>query len=307
MPTEMIDGFPITEKIDGWIFLKVDSERLTEFIAYCQTHDDYGLAISRVHGYQLDNLDFLAQCSRVKAIYVQDAIPDISGLYHLKRLQWLLLSEPMQSINLSRFPHLEVFRGDWSPRLQWEECQSLRKLAIWKYKPKSRDLVPLSSLVNLEELEITQSPLKSLTGIENLFKLQRLELSYLSKLEDVSPLQNKSAMETLRFDHCKNIPSFETIATLNRLKTLGIDGCGKIASLQFVKALTKLEFLSFVDTEVLDGDLSPCLQLHSLKHLGFFNKRNYSYSYEDCKALLEGRHQVSSLVPSYSPSSCHLN
>ena len=42
--------------------------------------------------------------------------------------------------------------------------------------------------------------------------------------------------------------------------------------------MPKLEFFSFVDTDVVDGDLTPCMRLD---YAGTMNKRHYNIKAED--------------------------
>ena len=58
--------------------------------------------------------------------------------------------------------------------------------------------------------------------------------------------------------------------------------CADIPSLAFIGKLQKLEFLSFVGTKILDGDLSFC---ERLEYTGFDNKKNYSHTMDEMKLI----------------------
>ena len=45
----------------------------------------------------------------------------------------------------------------------------------------------------------------------------------------------------------------------------------------------------FVDTNILDGDLTPIIDHPSLKSVGFFNKRHYNNTTETINAILESK------------------
>ena len=150
MATKIVDGFQIFDSM-GIRSLRVESSRLGDYIAYSKLHKDHGLTFGRTFGYSLDDLDFLAECPHVKAIHVQDPIPDHTGLYHLKDLKLLITEEPRQQLDFSCFPKLEIYRGTWSPKfINLSGCRKLKHLALWSFKPKSRDLSPIDELINLE-------------------------------------------------------------------------------------------------------------------------------------------------------------
>ena len=48
----------------------------------------------------------------------------------------------------------------------------------------------------------------------------------------------------------------------------------------------KLQEISFVEINVEDGDLSPCL---GLDYVGFFNKRHYSHTVAEVDAIIAER------------------
>jgi protein phosphatase 1 regulatory subunit 7 len=59
---------------------------------------------------------------------------------------------------------------------------------------------------------------------------------------------------------------------------LAFNKCGEIPSLSFLDDLPALESFSFVDTNIADGSLAPCLRL---RFAGFLDKRHYSHRRSD--------------------------
>ncbi|MDE7303291.1 MAG: hypothetical protein K2N60_08260, partial [Oscillospiraceae bacterium] len=60
-----------------------------------------------------------------------------------------------------------------------------------------------------------------------------------------------------------------------------------IDSLDFILDMPKLREISFVNSNIIDGDMTPLLK-HSpkLEFVGFNNKRHYSHLWEDvCRQL----------------------
>jgi hypothetical protein len=51
-----------------------------------------------------------------------------------------------------------------------------------------------------------------------------------------------------------------------------------LESLRFLKKFPNLIDFRFVNTNVLDGDLTPLIEHPTIRSVGFLNKRHYNYS-----------------------------
>ena len=144
----------------------------------------------------------------------------------------------------------------------------------------------MPELHNLEDLSIIQSPIKTIEGIHRFPSLKQLELAYLPKLETLSAIAElkNSLLELLECDHCKKVGDYEVIQYLKNLKILRFNDCGEIPTISFINDMPLLEKLSFVKTNILDGNLHPCLKL---KYAGFFAKRHYSHTPEQIEAAIK--------------------
>lgn len=284
----MTHKLQITENIDGWFFLRVESKRLDDYIELFNSSDTnvIGIAISSFYGFKETTLKFVKQLKKLKALYIQDPIADISDIYELSNLEWLLLPEKKMHINFEFWPNLKTLRAFWSGHFtNLNSSNNLKLLSLSKYKSES--LVKLGLPQNLEKLDLVSSSIASLDGIQAVKSLEELELSYMRNLNDISlVLHHKKSLKKLSFDHCKNILEFNYIEKLKSLKKLSIDDCGEIKSINFISKLLNLEFLSIVNTNILDGDMSHCLNLKKLRHVGFFDKRHYSHKSSELKSIL---------------------
>jgi hypothetical protein len=111
------------------------------------------------------------------------------------------------------------------------------------------DVQFLAGFATLETLTVWQcSKLTRLDGIERLTRLTILSLNDLGAIESLAPL---SALTELR--------------TLNL--TGGVWTTQGLPSLAPLRALAKLERLNLMSAKVLEGDLSPLLDLPRLSHL----------------------------------------
>lgn len=269
----------------------IESDRIDECIEYARASGVSRLAIAYYTGYRNNELKFLERCDFASELSIQDGDKyDIEGISSLKdRLERLWLSGSAQPLDLTRFPKLREYRGDWHPKLRiTEECVSLRSLALWKFKPRSRDLSEqLPSLPQLESLELIQSPLLNLRGVGRFPNLKKLEAAYLTKLESIEGIEELSAapLEWFTCEKCKKIRDHERAAAVAALRVLRFIYCGVIQSLCFLKELPNLEDFRFGGTDVTDGDMSPLLRL---KSVWFTRKKHFSHTPAQIDAALSG-------------------
>ncbi|MEM5017879.1 leucine-rich repeat domain-containing protein [Metabacillus indicus] len=236
--------------------------------------------------YKGEDLDFLKECPTVEDIRVDSIfLKDISGLYYLKNLKSLALGESTtvdgkNEIDLTPFTNLRILDLTWTKKIRGiSSLENLIELCLHKYSPSSRNLDELVNLKNLIVLQIRTSKVQSLQGIEKLQELQELELSYLRTLEMIKHLAPlDSSLKRLEIVHCKKVKDYEELNRLHSLEWLMLDNCGELESLEFVKRLPELKHFVFPATNVLDGNISPCLHIN---YCYFDSKKHYSHKWKD--------------------------
>jgi hypothetical protein len=178
---------------------------------------------------------------------------------------------------LANFPLLRELRVQWWPGLQFGgTLASLQVLSLSHYNPPSGDLTALPEIPQLEDFDLVQSRKLVLSGIGRFSRIKRFTVSYLTGLKDISPLSvfENGVMEWLEFQDCQKIANHDAVKVIRSLKRLAFNRCGEIPSLGFLNELTALESFSFVGTNIVDGDLTPCFRL---RFAGFLDKRHYSH------------------------------
>jgi hypothetical protein len=201
---------------------------------------------------------------------------DYTILDNFKNLKYISLCDNKKDfIDLSNFTQLETLICNITNKLTGlEKCDKLRTLFLNSYKPKSKDLSLLPSLISLKQLGIFQSNLVSLNGIEHFENLNKLQLYGLSKLEKIEALKILSDNLTeIEIEKCKNIVDYESIGELINLQKIRITESGVINSLSFISSLSNLNFISFWGTNIIDGNLAYCDRIN---YVGFDNKRHYN-------------------------------
>ena len=250
-----------------------------------------GPSIAKISGYRLPDVEFLREHGYVKVLLINDAdginLAAIASLSGLKRLS---ISENNTPITLGSFPQLEEFSCEWHKAINLMEApQSVCRLSLRKYQPPKKNLSQLPGLTGLDALALTQGNLTSLEGLCKFPSLTSLDMAYMRSLSDIGALSEcGSRLEALLLMNCPRI-EYDLLSTLTSLKKLHIHSCAPLASVQFLKYLDQLEEFRFVDTDVLDGDLTPLLQLDRLKAVGFIDKRHFSHKYVEIEAILKSR------------------
>jgi len=242
-----------------------------------------GIGVNPRLGFSETNIDFLDHYPEVSYVVLADADSlDVGALRSLRILRFLQLSGFTRDIDLTPFSSLNHLRVEWTSRMKLPAGDSLEHLYLSRFRPRSEGLIGLPSLPNLRELEINLSPLKSLAGLERYPKLRGLQLSYLRRLKrigSVNPLPSLLQLDCLA---CKNVEDLEQLS-VSTLKTLRLNDCGRLRSIAFLSNLPNLQEFRFMNTSVIDGDMTPCLRLRSV---AFSNKRNFSHRCHAIKAAI---------------------
>jgi hypothetical protein len=263
----------------------IESDRIEACMEYAQKKRLTGIAISPLGGFRLPDLSFLKNFPNIEKLTIlHSEMIDISSISTLKQLRYLQIEgKSKQPINLKDFPLLQELSVQWWPKLYFGDLlPSLHTLRLRQYASRTSDLTGLPELPELEDLELVQSSKLTLSGIDRFPRLKRLSVAYFPQLMKLAPLTTfrDGDLEILEFAHCKKLTDHDQVRAIRSLKRLAFNSCGEIPSLRFLNDLPLLESFSFVDTNIADGDLTPCLRL---KFVGFSDKRHYSHRNADIK------------------------
>lgn len=215
---------------------------------------------------------------------------DLEPLYSLQRLETLTVSSGEPVLNLRRFKSLRGLHCEWkSVKDTIQYCRRLTSLSILDYRSETKDLSELSRSTRLKSLALSQPGISSLGGLDVFGDLRKLTLSYCPTLRCIDGLRAVAkTLVDLRMEWCKNLERVEeTIPLLTRLAKLALCSKGlELKSIKFIDGMSELRFFSFVDTKILDGDMTPCIRLD---HAGFDDKRHYSHKYNAIKRMIQNR------------------
>ena len=239
--------------------MTIESDRLFECIQYIKKNNISQIYICDLY-YRINNLDFIRECPGILSININCVyIENVDGLYEIQGLKKLILQDINCTVDLSHFPRLETFLGDWNKNYtNIETLKCLRNLRFNKFNPKSKTLNDLAIFDKLESLMIVRSTIESFEGIEELPKLKIAEFYYFSKLSSIKEIVKAVKLEKVSFESCKKIADFDVLRNNKNLQSISIDNCGKVDSIGFISSLADLNFFVCLRTDILDGDISFC-------------------------------------------------
>lgn len=157
------------------------------------------------------------------------------------------------------------------------KADSLRKLTLVGYKPKSENLEALYQFRQLEQLVLNKSNHRSLDGIAVLSALESAEFDYCRNLESIVGI-NGTHIKQLVFNNCPKIADLEMLVNCPQLKKLHYNSCRTIKSLQFLDQLPSVQDFTFMGTDIADGNLS---RLITLSYSGFDDRKHFSHRYDE--------------------------
>ena len=236
-----------------------------------------------------DDIDFITRCSSLKYLSIIPADSagdnfDYSPLYDMPQVKDLWCTtvygayeEYSTTVDYSKVKGLESVGVCNSGQLNYELIETLKTLSISSWKKK--DLKGMLCSKKLDTLRLIQCGIHSLDGIDISDRLQCLYLHYNRSLKDISALAKvKKSLKALRIENCPKIEDFSVLGELENLELLELKGKNTLPNLQFIKQLKNLKTFVF-DMNVLDGDLTPCLDLSYV--FSVKNRKHYNIKDRD--------------------------
>jgi Leucine-rich repeat (LRR) protein len=286
MIIETKEGFKILVTAAGHKQFFMDSDRISDSIKFLRKHNLRCVAINSFQGYKSNEIDFLKQLTDfLEGIIIPESKYNIGIVNNLHNLRYLgFVNNHSDIIDLSNFPKLETLACDYSEQLaRLDTCNHLQSLTLSNYDSKENNLLALPKLSELLHLSLIHTKIASLKGIGKFAKLKKLEIYGAMNLDNIEEMEKLSdTLEILEIERSKKVKDYTVIKELIKLERIRISECGRIETLSFIKYLRNLKFLSFVGTNILDGNLSYC---KGLSYVGFDDKKHYSHKMVEFKKL----------------------
>lgn len=155
-------------KNENEITVLIGKDNVQESIHYIRTNQIKKAEVT--YRYEQSQIDFLSECPSIESLSLQGPnVKNMSGLYHLKSLKALAIDDavPSLTIDFSQLNTLEEIYGTLPPKaVAINSLSNLKKMQIWGYKPKGKNLKEFTDLKALENLELISSNITSLDGID---------------------------------------------------------------------------------------------------------------------------------------------
>jgi len=265
----------IISEEEGCLMVGITPHNITDAIAYIKENKVDGIYFDTSGDF--NTYEFLKDIN-VAEMSTYTSNVKLNDFPIMESIKTMYCQENKNLIDFNLFPNLAECTMKWSDKIHGDSS-SLRKLTIWNFNPKQNGISNLNIFPNLENLEINFSNLENLNGVSFFENLKSLSLCYASKMKSISEIAELGNIESLHIDHMKKIEDYSFIECLSKLKQLIITDCAPIKDLSFLNNLKQLISFHFVNTNIISGDLSPCINIESI---GFFpHKRHYSHTLEE--------------------------
>lgn len=185
-------------------------------------------------------------------------------------------------------------------KIDWDIINKITSLQhLYLYEAKGFCLDKIPNLTNLKEINVRLTDIHNFDGIERYQDLESIVLFYAKKFDSIKGVSKlpklkqvfmsnlPKLMDVSEFGQCKNLEILEletlknadcsTLAS-NSIVRLSMNKCKEVESLRFINNMITLKELVFLDTNVVDGDITPCMKLD---WVGTMDKRHYNIKSKD--------------------------
>lgn len=211
---------------------------------------------------EISSLEGLQYCSNLKVLLIRNgcSINDLSplkNLTNLTNLQILTPSKNNESISI---------KGEISDLSPLSTLLSLQELVITNNT--ITDISTIANLVNLEKLSLTDNKIENIDVLNNLSNLKELDLNG-NSISDLTPIQHLTNLEQilLSSNNIATLPNFDTNKNLKILE-LNYNEITDVSKICLNKPFPNIENLSLSYNDIGSNEnLSLLSRLTSLKKL----------------------------------------
>ncbi len=155
-----------------------------------------------------------------------------------------------KNLEVIHFPFQNI--ADLSPL---SECKKLKELHL-DQNYVLEDIAPLSTLTELEILQLYINNIADITPLKNLKKLRVLGI-FENPIHDISPIANCVELEELLFGHC-DVSNISSLSNLTNLRELWATNC-KIVDINILSNMKNLEWINLSHNNINEIQAFSCL------------------------------------------------
>ena len=241
-------------------WLHIDSSRLDECLKYMYENNIRHIDINCLFYKEKDIsfLDDLKDYLEGLSIDAHGYRYDVINKLHLLKI--LAVEDNKQDVvDFSNFPDLE-------------ECRE------FYFNKRLINILPF--IPSLEVLKLLYLTPTSFKGIERFTHLKNIMLYRAHKLESLDDLLSLAdVLEEFELNGKTKIFDYQALGKLRVIKRVFLNNVGDIKNLSFLETMPSLNHFAFMDSNVVDGDLSYCKKVNGW--VAFTNKKHYSMTFEE--------------------------
>lgn len=272
----------ISTILNDYPILKIGHGKIevNEIVQFMKSKNLKNLAFSYRWGFTNLDMSFLTKVNEqveIESIYIGNQGTDLSSIQLLKGLISLVCSFEMNnSFDFKDLNNLTAFTGIWNNKIKnLDKCTTLKNLRLYYFK--NINLECFSMLKNLVKLELFNTNIKSLIGIQNYTSLESIEVANARCLVDITNLKHCQKLKRVSLSNCKKIKNLDFLYELEKLEEIFLENCGEIESLKPLDLLPNLKGVYLtMSTKIIDGDLTPLIG----KKVIISSHKHYSHKYD---------------------------
>ena len=151
------------------------------------------------------------------------------------------------------------------PMQSFNKLNQLKSLQI--FHTFLTNIIILENLTKLNALDLSGcSLLSDITPLEKLIQLNSLNLSYCDSLSNITPLANLTQLNSLSLSNCKSLSNITPLANLTQLNSLSLSNCKSLSDITALEHFTQLNSLKLSGCYSL-SDITPLGKLEQLTSL----------------------------------------
>lgn len=253
---------------------------VNEIIQCMKSENLKNLAFSYGWGFTNIDMSFLTKINEhveIESIYIGNQGTDLSSIQSLEGLISLVCSFEMNNyFDFKDLNNLNTFIGIWNHKIKnLDKCITLENLRLYYFK--GIDLQCFSKLKKLVKLELFNTNIKSLNGIQNYMSLESIEVANARYLVDFTDLKQCPKLKKLSLSNCKKINNLDFLFELEEIEEIFLENCGEIDTIKPLNSLPNLKNVYLtMSTKIIDGDLTPLIG----KKVIVSNHKHYSHKYD---------------------------
>ena len=288
--TEPFQVWPKAPSFDrGPKQVEIPVERLAEGMAFVRQNKFDSILLTTLEppgSAQLIDFGFLDELADLTGFECSVNVSkksNLAPLFRLKKLkQFGWFGRTVPPFDLSHFPALECLAiKHQATTTGWDALTRLEYLRL--SLSDETDLRILKRLTAVTKLEVSDAPIRSMAGIEQMDAVERIDLFNLPKLTDISAIAECRELKVLYIHNTKQLTDFSALVASKSLERLRL--FTPIGSFDFVPAIKTLK--DFFCKGPTPDDLAPLLLAKSLESLDVQpRKRSHSPSIDDIRKSL---------------------